>query len=84
MSDGPGTRSERGDGKTRQYATFFVSDLFFGVEVLKVQEVLRYQQMTRVPRADDVIEVNPLLPRDTWDYFCLDNVKYHSRLMTIV
>ena len=36
------------------------------------------------PRADDVIEVNPLLPRDTWDYFCLDNVKYHSRLMTIV
>ena len=56
MSDGPGTRSEQGNGKTRQYATFFVSDLFFGVEVLNVQEVLRYQEMTRVPRADNVIE----------------------------
>ncbi len=41
---------------TRQYATFFVQDLFFGVEVLKVQEVLRYQEMTPVPGADNVIE----------------------------
>ena len=56
MSDGPGTRSEQGNGKTRQYATFFVSDPFFGIEVLNVQEVLRYQEMTRVPRADNVIE----------------------------
>ena len=40
----------------RQYATFFVEKLFFGIEVLEVQEVLRYQEMTRVPRAPDVIE----------------------------
>jgi purine-binding chemotaxis protein CheW len=39
-----------------QYATFSVADLFFGVEVLRVQEVLRYQDMTRVPLAPDVIE----------------------------
>jgi purine-binding chemotaxis protein CheW len=39
-----------------QYATFVVHDLFLGVDVLKVQEVLRYQQMTPVPRADGVIE----------------------------
>jgi len=39
-----------------QFATFFVADLFFGVEVLRVQEVLRFQQMTRVPRAPEVIE----------------------------
>ncbi len=39
-----------------QFATFFVGDLFFGVEVLRVQEVLRFQQMTRVPRAPEVIE----------------------------
>lgn len=39
-----------------QYATFFVEDLFFGVDVLRVQEVLRYQPMTRVPQAPDVIE----------------------------
>jgi len=36
------------------------------------------------PRSDDVIEVDPLLPDDTWDYFCLDNVSYHGRLITIV
>ena len=39
-----------------QFATFFVSDLFFGVDVLRVQEVLRFQPMTRVPQAPDVIE----------------------------
>jgi len=36
-------------------ATFFVGDLFFGIDVLRVQEVLLYQQMTRVPGAPDVI-----------------------------
>jgi purine-binding chemotaxis protein CheW len=41
---------------SRQYATFFVDGLFFGVEVLQVQEVLRYQEMTRVPLAPDVVE----------------------------
>ncbi len=40
----------------RQYATFQVGDMFFGVDVLRVQEVLRYQQMTAVPRADSVIQ----------------------------
>lgn len=41
---------------TSQFATFFVRDLFFGIEVLHVQEVLRYQEMTRVPLAPDLIE----------------------------
>ena len=39
-----------------QFSTFFVADLFFGVDVLRVQEVLRFQQMTRVPEAPEVIE----------------------------
>jgi len=39
-----------------QFATFFVADLFFGIDVLCVQEVLRFQQMTRVPQAPEVIE----------------------------
>ena len=38
-----------------QYCTFRVSDLFFGVEVEQVQEVLRFQRMTRVPLASDVV-----------------------------
>ena len=36
------------------------------------------------PRSDQTLEVNPLLPADKWDYFCLDNVLYHGRNITIV
>jgi purine-binding chemotaxis protein CheW len=39
----------------RQLCTFFLQDLFFGVEVEKVQEVIRYQEMTRIPLAPEVI-----------------------------
>jgi len=35
--------------ESKQFCTFFVNGLFFGVEVLKVQEVIRFQDMTRVP-----------------------------------
>jgi purine-binding chemotaxis protein CheW len=38
-----------------QFCTFFLDGLFFGVEVQKVQEVIRYQEMTRVPLASRVI-----------------------------
>ncbi len=41
---------------SEQYSTFYVGDLFFGVEVVKVQEVLRYQEMTKVPLAPDVVQ----------------------------
>ncbi len=41
---------------SKQFCTFFVNGLFFGVEVLKVQEVIRYQEMTRVPLAPAMIE----------------------------
>lgn len=36
------------------------------------------------PRADHVVEVNPLLPDDAWDWCCLDRVRYHGRLLTIL
>ena len=39
----------------QQFCTFFLDDLFFGVEVEKVQEVLRYQEMTRVPLAPPAV-----------------------------
>ena len=41
---------------SRQYATFFVDGFLFGIDVLQVQEVLRYQEMTRVPLAGEVID----------------------------
>lgn len=37
-----------------------------------------------IPRTDDTVEVNPLLPAGTWDWFCLDGVPYHGRMLTIL
>ena len=39
----------------QQFCTFFLQDQFFGLPVHQVQEVLRYQKITRVPLAPDVI-----------------------------
>ncbi len=41
--------------KTQQFCTFFLQDQFFGVPVQQVQEVIRYQEMTRVPLVPSVI-----------------------------
>jgi purine-binding chemotaxis protein CheW len=35
----------------KQYCTFYVNGILFGVEVINVQEVLRYQELTEVPLA---------------------------------
>ncbi|MBI3410434.1 MAG: chemotaxis protein CheW [Planctomycetes bacterium] len=40
----------------RQLCTFFLDGLYFGVDVQKVQEVIRYQEMTRVPLAPPVVQ----------------------------
>lgn len=34
-------------------------------------------------RSDDTVEVNPLAP-EAWDYFCLDQVRYHGQWLTIL
>jgi hypothetical protein len=36
------------------------------------------------PQADGSIVVNPLVPDDTWDYFCLDGVSYRGHVLTII
>lgn len=40
----------------QQFCTFYLNGLFLGVEVLKVQEVIRYQEMTQVPLASSIIQ----------------------------
>ena len=39
----------------KQFCTFYLGPLLYGVEVLKIQEVLRYQEITEVPLAPEVI-----------------------------
>ena len=41
--------------KPRQFCTFYLDRALFGVEVHKVQEVLRDQEMTPVPLAPEVV-----------------------------
>jgi len=36
------------------------------------------------PREDQTLEVYPLIPENTWDWFCLDDVLYHGRHITII
>jgi purine-binding chemotaxis protein CheW len=40
---------------TEQFCTFYLKDQFFGLPVQQVQEVIRYQEMTRVPLVPEVI-----------------------------
>jgi purine-binding chemotaxis protein CheW len=39
----------------RQYCTFYLDGHCFGLDVLQVQEIIRYQDMTRVPLASSVV-----------------------------
>jgi len=45
------TNATTADVRLTQLCTFWLDGLFFGVDVAQVQEVLRYQEMTTVPRA---------------------------------
>ncbi|MFV0366394.1 MAG: MGH1-like glycoside hydrolase domain-containing protein [Mangrovibacterium sp.] len=36
------------------------------------------------PQAGNTVVVNPLIPAGKWDWFCLDQVKYHDKMLTIV
>jgi len=36
------------------------------------------------PRADNKIEVKPLVPSGEWPWFCLDAVPYHGQLLTVL
>src|SRR5487761_2178192 len=40
---------------TQQFCTFFLDGLVFGVQVEQVREVIRYQEMTRVPLLPPVV-----------------------------
>jgi purine-binding chemotaxis protein CheW len=42
--------------KPTQYCTFYVDDMLFGIDVERVQEVMRYHEMTRVPLAPREVE----------------------------
>lgn len=48
-------KADRRHDQNRMYATFFIEDHFFGVEVERVQEIFATQEITPVPLAPPVI-----------------------------
>ncbi|SFH24055.1 MGH1-like glycoside hydrolase domain-containing protein [Pedobacter insulae] len=36
------------------------------------------------PRIDNILEINPLIPKGEWDWFKLSNVSYHGKTIIIV
>lgn len=51
-----GRSSQDASHRFRQVCTFFVDNLLFGLDVAEVQEVVRFQDMTRVPLAPRAIK----------------------------
>lgn len=49
------TKSTKSAGETRQLCTFLIDGMLFGVDVMNVQEVIRYQEMTKVPLASSTV-----------------------------
>lgn len=37
-----------------------------------------------IPQEGPTIVIRPLVPEDAWDWFCLDGLPYHGRLLTIL
>jgi hypothetical protein len=36
------------------------------------------------PQPDDSVVLEPLLPANTWDWFCVDGIPYHGRSLTVI
>lgn len=36
------------------------------------------------PSLDNTLRIKPMIPADSWDYFCLDGVRYHDHNITII
>ena len=50
------TALKRHDDELLQLVTFSISDEEFGVDILKVQEIIRTMEISKVPRSPDFVE----------------------------
>ncbi|MCC8194106.1 MAG: chemotaxis protein CheW [Deltaproteobacteria bacterium] len=49
-------QTQRKDDELLQLVTFSIGEEEFGVDILKVQEIIRTMEITKVPRAQDFVE----------------------------
>lgn len=82
--------TQRKDDELLQLVTFSIGDEEFGVDILKVQEIIRTMEITKVPRAPEFVEgvinlrgkVIPIL--DLRRRFDLPHKKHDSHTRIIV
>jgi len=36
------------------------------------------------PREDNIVEIYPLIPKDKWNWFCVEGIFYHGKMLTIL
>jgi hypothetical protein len=36
------------------------------------------------PSPDNILTVNPLIPEDKWDWFCIDKILYHGKKISVL
>ena len=56
MMDLPGKQDSLPAGLTRQFVTFRVAAVFMGIDLTRVQEFMRYQEMASVPLASPAVQ----------------------------
>jgi purine-binding chemotaxis protein CheW len=49
-------QEKRGEGELLQLVTFNIGEEEFGVDILRVQEIIRIMDITRVPRSPEFVE----------------------------
>lgn len=83
--------TKKQDDELLQLVTFSIGEEEFGVDILKVQEIIRTMEITKVPRAQDFVEgvinlrgkVIPII--DLRRRFALDSKEHdkHTRIIVI-
>ncbi len=82
--------TQKKDGSLLQLVTFNISNEEFGVDILKVQEIIRTMEITKVPRAPEFVEgvinlrgkVIPII--DLRRRFGMDSRKHDSQTRIVV
>ncbi len=48
--------TERGMQDTHQFVSFRLSNEEYGIPILRVQEIIRYEELTRIPQSEEFID----------------------------
>ncbi len=56
MTHDEAVNAAKNQGESRQHVSFFLDEEEYGIEILKVQEIIRFAELTRIPQSPPFIE----------------------------